>query len=90
MSAPWKTLLISVAIFQVVLTIAFWWMIDYVQWLHFNNTVVAYDGFMDTAPGRKVGTLLIVVGVSLVIVNIVAAASRNWGSGSPPQDSRRR
>ena len=89
MSGPWKTLLISVAIFQVALTIAFWRMTDYVQWLHFNDTVVAYDGFMDTAPGRKVGTLLIFVGVSLVIVNIVAAASRNRGSGSPP-DSRRR
>jgi hypothetical protein len=73
MSRPWKTLLISVAVFQLALTYAFWRMIDYVQWLHFNDTAVGYEGFMDTSPGRKVGTLLLAVAAVLLVVNLVVA-----------------
>ena len=87
MSRPWKTLLISVAIFQVALTLAFWRMIDYVQWLHFNGTVVGYEGFMDTAPGRMMGTLLLVVAGFLVVVNLVVAGRAGATTTTPAGDS---
>lgn len=83
MSRPWKTLLISVAVFQAALTYAFWRMIDYAQWLHFNDTSVGYEGFMDTGPGRKTGTLLLVVGGILIVVNLIVAGRASATTTDP-------
>lgn len=70
MTRPWKTLLVSVALFQLALTIAFWRMVDYLQWLHFADSVVEYEGFMDTTPGQTTGTFLGITAVVLIIINL--------------------
>ncbi|MEZ4382503.1 MAG: hypothetical protein R3A79_14295 [Nannocystaceae bacterium] len=83
MTRPWKTLLLSVAVFQVALSFAFWRMIDYVQWLHFNATTAGYEGFMDTGPGRKMGTLLLAVAGILLVVNLVVAGRAGATTPAP-------
>ncbi|MGB1014950.1 MAG: hypothetical protein ACPG4T_12510 [Nannocystaceae bacterium] len=75
MNRMWKTLIISVALFQIVLTIAFWRMIDYVQWLHFNDSVINYRGLMDTTPGRHAGYMILGSAAILVFINLLALRS---------------
>ena len=74
MKTKWKVLLISIVIYQVILTFIILDLAHYSQWLYFENSVVKlsynwYEGNV-TAPMRNALIWLGVIFVILCIVNL--------------------
>lgn len=72
MTMPWKVLVGALVAYVVTLTWAFAHMVEFLQRMHFNETVVAVDGLSSTAPGMQVSVTLAVVGGLALLVSLGA------------------
>lgn len=74
MERKWKVLIISMLIYQFVLTITMLNLDQYAQWLHFNtraHEVGNWVFFEGTVPMKSGTAWLMVIALLLIIVNIV-------------------
>jgi hypothetical protein len=81
MDGIWKGLVVSVIVFQLVLTYCVLKLADYAVWLHFNTADVNH-GLLDTSPGVEVAWTLGVTFAILLVVNSVRAQRLLTRSGS--------
>ncbi|MGH7297009.1 MAG: hypothetical protein ACRELB_18875 [Polyangiaceae bacterium] len=72
MDGIWKALVVSVIVFQLVLTGCVLKLADYAVWLHFN-TADGSRGLLDTSPGVEVAWTLGVTFAILLVGNSLAA-----------------
>ena len=85
MTKTWKVLVVCMAVFQIAQLIAFWRLSSYAIWLHFTSGSTGVSGAWDTAPGRSMGLLLLVVGVACVV--FVGAAWMKSAAGAAGRSS---
>lgn len=76
------------AIFQIAQLIAFWKLSSYAIWLYFSDSPQPIDGAWDTAPGKDMALLLLVVGVGCLF--FVAGACLTRARESPNTEASER
>ncbi len=75
MNNPLRVAVASIATYLLVLTWAVLYLADYAIWLHFSGHEER-SGLMQTSPGQTAVYVLVGVGVALVLVNAISAATR--------------
>ena len=81
MDGIWKGLVVSVIVFQLVLTYCVLKLADYAIWLHFDRPD-ASRGLLDTSPGVEVAWTLGVTFAILLVANSLRAQRLLTRSGS--------